>query len=387
MINICFVTGSRADYGLLKPILDELKNLKEVNLQIVATGMHLSQEFGLTIQQIYDDNFVVVEKVEMLLSTDTKSGISKSVGLGIIGFSDCFVRLKPSIVVLLGDRFEIFSAAIAAMNEVIPIAHIHGGETGAGTVDNMIRHAITKMSLIHFVSTEAYKNRVIQLGENPNNVYCVGAPGLDNIKKLKLLSKPEVEKLLEFVITDKTVLVTYHPLSLQEGTAKIQFNEVIEGLQQIEGIRIIFTKSNSDVDGRIINKMIDEYVEKNNNAKAFTSLGTLNYLSTVKYVKAVVGNSSSGITEAPSLGTYTLNIGDRQKGRIQGDSVFNCSANSEDVYQSLMRILDLSKYANFVNPYEGENTSEKIVEILLRRIKDGFNVEKEFFDLEDIKWR
>lgn len=382
MIKICIVTGSRADYGLLRPIISELKSKTNVELQIIATGMHLSQEFGLTYREIEKD-FKIDEKIEMLLSSDSKGAVSKSIGLGIIGFADAFSRLNPDAIILLGDRFEIFSAAISAMNQTIPIAHIHGGETGAGTIDNMIRHAITKMSSIHFVSTEKYRKRVIQLGESPESVYHVGAPGVENILKMDLMSKEDIEDALNFKIDEKTVLLTFHPLSLQEELVREQFECLLRSLSRIGGIRIIFTKANADTGGRIINEMIDQYVKQNETTSvAHASLGTLKYLSTLKYVKAVVGNSSSGIIEAPSLGTYTLDIGDRQKGRICGKSVIKCEIDEMAIVTKLRQIIDNKKYEYFENPYAKEDTSKNIVEILLKNVEEGFKRDKVFYDLE-----
>lgn len=381
MKKVCVVTGSRSDYGLLRPVIFEIKRKDGLGLEVAATGMHLSPEFGFTYREIEKDGFDAA-RINMPLTNDTGAGISKSIGLGIIGFSGYFALHKPDIVLLLGDRFEIFAATVAAMNALIPIAHIHGGETGAGTVDNMMRHAITKMSSLHFVSTEKYRDRVIQLGEHPENVYYVGAPGIENIKSMKLLGKEELEKALDFAIDDRTILATFHPLSMEENSARSQFLQVIQGLSRVEGLRVIFTKANADAGGRTINEMIDEYVAENpGNTTVFTSLGSLHYLSALKHVKLVIGNSSSGVIEAPSLGTYTLNIGDRQKGRIQGDSVFNCAVVSEEIKNGLERIMKLEKKEKFSNPYEKENTACTIVRILHERTQKGIYIDKVFYDL------
>ncbi len=254
MMKICVVTGSRAEYGLLRPIIQELKKYEFIKLQIVVTGMHLTQEFGMTYKDVENDGYIIDKKVEMLVSGDTGTSVSKSIGLGVIGFADAFSDLEPDLILLLGDRYEIFSASIAALNALIPIGHIHGGETGAGTIDNMVRHAITKISMLHFVSTEAYRKRVIQLGENPKNVHYVGAPGLENIMNMELLTKKELEKELDFKLTDKTVLFTYHPLSLQEDIALIEIENILRAFDRIPDLKIIFTKSNADAGGRAINK-------------------------------------------------------------------------------------------------------------------------------------
>lgn len=385
MMKICVVTGSRAEYGLLRPIIQELKKYEFIKLQIVVTGMHLTQEFGMTYKDVENDGYIIDKKVEMLVSGDTGTSVSKSIGLGVIGFADAFSDLEPDLILLLGDRYEIFSASIAALNALIPIGHIHGGETGAGTIDNMVRHAITKISMLHFVSTEAYRKRVIQLGENPKNVHYVGAPGLENIMNMELLTKKELEKELDFKLTDKTVLFTYHPLSLQEDIALIEIENILRAFDRIPDLKIIFTKSNADAGGRAINKRIEEYVRENRyKAKLFSSLGTLRYLSALKHVKVVAGNSSSGIIEAASLDTYTLNIGTRQNGRIQSSSVYNSSTESDEVYEKLLQILSKSADEDFTNPYEKENTAGLIVQSCVEYLEKENDMEKVFYDLEGL---
>ncbi|MDR7857539.1 UDP-N-acetylglucosamine 2-epimerase [Tissierella sp.] len=383
MKKVCLITGTRAEYGLLRPLIKRIKEDDELQLQIIATGMHLSPEFGLTYKEIEEDGFMIDEKVEILLSSDTSVGISKSMGLAMIGFADAFQRLKPDMVVVLGDRYEMLSVASVAMISRIPIAHIHGGETGAGTVDNMVRHAITKMSFLHFTSTETYRRRVIQLGEYPSNVYNVGSLGIENIKELRLLSKDELEDNLNFHINDKTILFTFHPLSLESHFAQEHFSEILKAFDRIEDLRIIFTKCNSDTGGRIINEMIDEYVSNNSQRSiSFFSLGVVRYLSAVKYVKAVVGNSSSGIIEVPSLKTYTLNIGKRQDGRIQSGSIINCNPTEEDIFNKLTDIMERPRIIGINNPYEKENTSMNIFNIIKQRVLEDSFSEKDFYDLE-----
>lgn len=383
MKKICVVTGTRAEYGLLRPLIKRIQKDNDLELQIIATGMHLSPEFGLTFKEIEADGFIINEKIEMLLSSDTPVGISKSMGLAMISFAEAFDRLKPDMIVVLGDRYEMLSIASVAVVAGIPIIHLHGGETGAGTIDNMIRHAITKISLLHFTSTESYRKRVIQLGEHPSNVYNVGALGIENIKELNLLSKDDLENDLNFNIDSKTILCTFHPLSLEHNLAQEQFNEILRGFDKIEGLKIIFTKCNSDTGGRIINKMIDNYIFDNlEKSISFSSLGTMRYLSTAKYVKAVVGNSSSGIIEIPSLGTYTLNIGKRQDGRIQSDSIINCKPIEEDVFEKLAYVMERPKLIKVNNPYEKENTSLNIINIIKERMFVNDFSEKEFYDLD-----
>lgn len=361
--KICIVTGTRAEYGLLFWLMKEIANDKDLELQLIVTGMHLSPEFGLTYKEIEKD-FTIDKKIEMLLSSDTAVGISKSMGLAQISFAEAFDDLQPDILVVLGDRYEIFSAVSAAMIARIPIAHLHGGETTEGAFDESIRHSITKMSHLHFTAAEEYRDRVIQLGEEPNRVFNVGALGIDNIKKLKLLSKLDFEKSIDFKLNKKNILVTFHPVTLENATAKKQFQNLLDAIDILEDTHIIFTKANSDTDGRVINQMIDEYVIKNKHkAVGFTSLGQLRYLSALQFVDAVVGNSSSGLLEAPSFKIGTINIGDRQKGRIMASSIISCNSD----IQSISNSFDLVYSKNFkqllletINPYGNGGSSIKI---------------------------
>jgi len=338
MKKICVVTGTRAEYGLLYWLLKEIEADKELQLQVIVTGMHLSPEFGLTYQTI-EKEFKINKKIEMLLSSDTSVGISKSMGLAQISFAESYDELKPDIVIVLGDRYEIFSAVSVAMICNIPMAHLHGGETTQGAFDESIRHSITKMSHLHFTATEEYKNRVIQLGEHPSRVFNVGGMGIENIKKLKLLSKDEFEKSIDFKLNKKNILVTFHPVTLENSTAKEQFQQLLDAIDELEDTNIIFTKANSDTDGRVINQMIDEYVTKNSDKSiGFASLGQLRYLSALQYVDAVVGNSSSGLAEVPSFRIGTINIGDRQKGRIKALSVIDCEPKKEEILKAFKEI-------------------------------------------------
>jgi len=381
--KICVVTGTRAEYGLLYWLMKKIESDKELQLQLIVTGMHLSPEFGLTYQEIEKD-FKIDKKIEMLLSSDTSVGISKSMGLAQISFSESYENLQPNLIVVLGDRYEIFSAVSAAMIARIPIAHLHGGEATEGSIDESIRHSITKMSHLHFVATKEYKNRVIQLGEQPDRVFNVGGLGIDNINKLKLLSRKSFEQAINFSLGEKNILVTFHPVTLESSTAGIQFKELLGALDDLQDTNIIFTKANSDTDGRIINRMIDDYVTNHDNTISFTSMGQLNYLSALQFVDAVVGNSSSGLLEAPSFKIATINVGDRQSGRIQAESVINCDPNSESIALSIKKIYTTSfqkKLLNTVNPYEQKNSSEKILQII-----KNFNItniiKKKFHDIQ-----
>lgn len=383
MKKICVVTGTRAEYGLLYWFLKEIESDKELQLQVIVTGMHLSPEFGLTYKEI-EKEFKINKKIEMLLSSDTSVGISKSMGLAQISFAESYDELKPDIVIVLGDRYEIFSATSAAMIARIPIAHIHGGEKTEGAFDESIRHSITKMSHLHFTATEEYKNRVIQLGEHPSRVFNVGGMGIENIKRLKLLSKDEFEKSIEFKLNSKNILVTFHPVTLENSTAKEQFQQLLDAIDELEDTNIIFTKANSDTDGRVINQMIDEYVTKNSHKSiVFTSLGQLRYLSSLQYVDAVVGNSSSGLAEAPSFKIGTINIGDRQKGRIKASSVIDCEPNKDSILKSFEKLYSKEFQETLkttINPYGDGYASKKIVEIL-KNVDLKNILKKSFYDL------
>ncbi len=381
--KICIVTGTRAEYGLLYWLMREIEADDGLELQLIVTGMHLSPEFGLTYKEI-EKEFKIDKKIEMLLSSDTSVGISKSMGLAQISFADAYEELKPDIVVVLGDRYEIFSATSTAMIARIPIAHLHGGETTEGAFDESIRHSITKMSHLHFTATEEYRNRVIQLGEHPDRVFNVGGMGIENIKRLELLGKEEFEKSIDFRLNDKNILVTFHPVTLENATAKEQFQELLNAIEELEDTNIIFTKANSDTDGRVINQMIDEYVAKNSHkAIGFISLGQLRYLSALAFVDAMVGNSSSGLAEAPSFQIGTINIGDRQKGRIKAKSVIDCEPDKQSIKKAFEKLYS-NKFQELLttvkNPYGDGCASEKAVEVLKSVSLDKI-LKKSFYDI------
>lgn len=382
--KICIVTGTRAEYGLLYWLMKEVQDDPDLELQIIATGMHLSPEFGLTYQTIGEDGFKINEKVEMLLSSDTPVGIAKSVGLGVIGFADALARLQPDIMVVLGDRYEILAAAQAAMIARIPIAHIHGGETTEGAIDEAIRHAITKMSHFHFTAAEPYRRRVIQLGEAPGRVLNYGAPGLDNIKKLKLLSKALFEKAIDFELGKLSFLVTYHPVTLSNTKPEKSFQELLHAVDKFPEAKIIFTKANADMAGRTINYNIDKYIEKNpKRAKVFTSMGQLLYLSAMKNVDVIIGNSSSGIAEAPSFRKPSVNIGQRQQGRLKADSVIDCEEKEQAIVAAIKKGLS-SEFQivtkNAINPYGSGNASSKIKDYL-KKVSLRNILMKKFYDV------
>ena len=386
MKKVCVVTGTRAEYGLLRPLIKKIDNDEELQLQLVVTGMHLSPEFGLTYQEIELDGFEITERNEMLLSSDTSNGITKSVGLGTIGFADIFTRITPDIVVILGDRYEAFAVATAAMINRIPIAHIHGGELTEGLIDESIRHSITKMGILHFTTTEKYRKRVVQLGEQPDRVFCVGALGVENIKTQTLMDKQKLEKNIGFNLDMPYVLVTFHPVTLEDNTAKDQFKQLLRALNSMKGYKIIFTKANADMDGRIVNQMIDAYVSENKEkAVAFASLGMIRYLSAVKYCDMVVGNSSSGIIEVPSFHIPTINIGDRQRGRMRGKSVIDCDCTSKEITAAIRTAQMMNNCGillNEDNPYEGTDTSGTILRRIKEYLEAGVDMKKNFYDIE-----
>lgn len=387
MKRIGIMTGTRAEYGLLKSLMQEINKDNDLELYLIVSGMHLSPEFGMTYKEIEEDGFEINAKVEMLLSSDSPAGISKSIGLGVIGFADEFQRADLDMLILLGDRYEALSAAISAMVMRIPIAHLHGGELTEGAIDEGIRHSITKMSYLHFTSTEQYRNRVIQLGENPERVFYVGALGVENIKKINLMTKEELEKSIHFEIDENTVVVTYHPVTLENNTVEEQFLNLLKVLDRNPKIRMIFTKANADTNGRIVNELIDKYAAQNSErACAFVSLGQKRYLSALKYCRIVIGNSSSGIIEAPSFGKPIINIGDRQKGRICADSVINCGYTQQEIQQAMETALTEefeNKARNCRNPYEKENTAANIISVIKDYLlNDKIKLKKGFYDIK-----
>ena len=368
MTKVCVITGTRAEYGLLYWTMKAIQLNPNLELSVCVTGMHLSPEFGLTYKQIESDGFLIEGKIEMIVSSDTSVGITKSIGLGLIGFADFYERSRPDMILVLGDRFEIFSAVSAAMIARIPIAHCHGGEATEGLIDEAIRHSITKMSHLHFTSTEEYKKRVIQLGEQPKNIFNVGALGIENINRLKLLNKEEFESSINFKLSSLNFLVTFHPVTLDITSSELQFTELLDALSEFKDAKIIFTKPNADHDGRVIIKLIDEFISKNTqNAISFISLGQLRYLSAIKHCQVVIGNSSSGIIEAPSFKKATINIGDRQQGRIKAKSVISCKPEKASIIKSI-RVAISDEFQNLLkgtlNPYGQGNSSEKILEVI-----------------------
>jgi GDP/UDP-N,N'-diacetylbacillosamine 2-epimerase (hydrolysing) len=381
--KICVVTGSRAEYGLLRWIMTTIDNTPGLQLQIIATGMHLSPEFGLTFREIEGDGFTIDRKVEMLINADTASSTAKSMGLGMIGFSDALKELQPDLLLVLGDRFEIFSAVAAALVAAIPVGHIHGGEVTEGAFDESIRHAITKMSHIHFVAADEYRNRVIQMGEQPTRVFTVGGLGVDAIKKVQLLERSELEAALQFSFGPRNLLVTFHPVTLEKDVSLAQGIAMLDALGELKDTNLIFTLPNADAGNYALSSAIKEFVAQRNNACVFASLGQLRYLSCLQYVDGVVGNSSSGLLEAPSFGKATINIGNRQQGRLKSSSVIDCDGTKQSILHGLHRMYSdefRKSLVTAVNPYGDGGASTRIVEILSDFPFDNF-IKKPFYDL------
>jgi len=383
--KICVFTGTRAEYGLLKPLMEEIQKDKELELQLLVSGTHLACDFGLTYKEIEKDGFKINEKLDIALDGDTPVLLGRSVGLGVEGCARAYKKLQPDILVILGDRFEAFAAATAAMLSIMPIAHISGGEATFGLIDEAIRHSITKMSHLHFTSIEEYRKRVVQLGENPKRVFNVGSLGVHNVKKMKLLSKDELERSINIKFNKHNLLVTFHPITLEQGTTKKYFKSLLQALNTQRHTNIIFTKANADAGGRVINSMIDKYAAKHPGTSAvFNSMGQLRYLSTMQFVDAVVGNSSSGIIEAPSFRIGTINIGDRQKGRIGAGSIINCDPSKKSITAAIRLLYSSSfreKLKKTHNIYENKDTPKKIKNIL-KCYNTKNIIKKQFFDLE-----
>ena len=382
--KICIVSGSRAEFGLLRFVIEGVKNSSLLDLQLIVTGMHLSTEYGLTYKEIEKCGFKIDKKIETVLASDTPSSITKSTGLGLIGCAQSFEELNPDCVVILGDRYEVFACALAALFFKIPIVHIHGGELTRGSFDDSIRHSITKMSWFHFVASEEYKNRVIQLGENPKNIRNVGGLGVDSIKRLKLLKKNELKLKKAINFGERNLLITFHPSTLEIKSSKKQIENLISSLNEIKNCYFIFTMPNADTDSKIIKNVIKEFVNKNKNrAISFTSLGQRKYLSVLQFVDAVVGNSSSGLLEAPSFKIGTINIGKRQDGRMKSKSIIDCDPTKRSISSALKKLFskDFKETLKSVeNPYGDGNASSNIIDFL-EEVKLPNSIDKKFFDI------
>jgi len=383
--RICAFTGSRAEYGLLKPLLEEIRQEPALELKLLLAGTHLSREFGLTYRIVEEDGFTCDEKVEMILSSDTPVAVCKSMGLGMIGFSEALMRIKPDLVVILGDRFESMVAAISAYVCRIPIAHIQGGELTLGAIDDQFRHSITKMSMLHFVCAEEYRRRVIQLGEQPDRVFDFGALNVDAMKKIPVIPRAQLEKEIKFSLSPRSLLVTFHPVTLEDDTAKDQLPQLLEAISSFDNLKVIFTKTNADTEGRVINELIDEYVEANpQNTVAFTSMGQMHYINVLRYADAVAGNSSSGVIETPTFKVPTVNMGEREKGRIIADNVIDCEFDTESIRSALQTALSgqfKDSLKDMKSPYDKGETSKNIARVL-KEYPLPRTTKKEFYDIK-----
>lgn len=383
--KVCVVTGSRAEYGLLKWVMEGLQASDALDLQLVVTGSHLVAEFGLTYQEIERDGFRIDRKVDVLLAADTGVAVAKSMGLGMIGFADAYRDLAPDLLLVLGDRFEMLAAVSAALVTRIPVAHVHGGEKTEGAIDDAIRHAITKMSHLHFVAANEYRERVIQLGEAPDRVFCVGGLGVDAIHRVQLLDRQTLEKATEFSFGARNLMVTFHPETLGKVSALDQVSALLNALDRFPDIRVIFTYPNADMDGQSITRLIENYVTTHPASRAYKSLGQLNYLSCLQYVDAVVGNSSSGLLEAPSFNKGTINIGQRQAGRLRAESIIDCDANEESIVAAINRLYSpvfQSMLAGVNNPYGNGGAADAIV-AALESADFGCLLHKSFLDVRN----
>ena len=382
--KICIITGSRADYGLMQILINKFHKDKDIELKIFATGMHLLSEFGNTYKEIIKDGFRIEKKVKILSSSDTPTAISKSTGLGIMRFASLFDSAKPDLLVVLGDRYEIMSAVIAANFHQIPVAHIGGGDTTLGAVDECIRHSITKMSWLHFVTNLSSKKRVIQLGENPKRVFVTGSLGVDRLRNAKLLNKKLIEKKMKFKFNKRNILITYHPVTLEKNTSAYQFKEILSAVSELKDTKLIFTYPNSDTFGRIVITMIEKFVSsKKCDSVKFSSMGHINYLSVLKNVDCILGNSSSGLIEAPSFKIPTINIGDRQKGRLKASSVIDSAPKKNLILKSINKIYTKKFMKNLkytCNAYEYKDSSNKIYKIIKNAIIP-YELKKFFYNI------
>ena len=385
MRKICIFTSTRAEWGLQRGVAELIRQSSDLELQLLVSGSHLSQSHGMTVSEIEADGFGVDAKVDILQFNDSPVGICKTMGLAMSGYGEALEQLQPDVLLMLGDRYETFCVAAAAQIVGIAVAHIGGGEITEGAIDEAFRHSITKMSHLHFPCRESYRSRIIQLGESPMRVFNVGALGLENIRKISLMSRSELEESISFKLDQPFFLVTFHPVTLENASAGKQFDNLLEALEQFPEHKIIFTKANADTDGQIVNDRIDEYTAQHSDrCLGITSLGLRRYLSSMKLCDAVVGNSSSGIFEAPAFSIPTVNIGDRQKGRIRTPSIIDCAPGTHEVVDAIQKALDpvfREGLKGFLHPCEQENTATKIVEKLQNAELDGA-LKKHFFDME-----
>lgn len=384
MRTIGIVTVARSDYGLYLPVLRRLQGDPSVQMQLYVSGMHLAPEFGMTVTEIEKDGFVIAERIPTLSTLDSPLAIAQAISAGVSGFGNAFDCSRPDILVVLGDRFEMYAAAVAALPFKIPVAHIHGGELTQGAIDDALRHSMTKLSHLHFVATQEYARRVSQLGEEPWRITVSGAPGLDNLTFIRLLTRKELETSLGFVLEPTFLLVTFHPVSLQYEQTAWQCGELLAALEMF-GMQIIFTLPNADTGGRVATRLIKEYVSKHSSAQLVENLGTQCYFSLMEYAAAMVGNSSSGLIEAPSFGLPVVNIGSRQAGRVRGANVIDVADGRENILTGIRKALTLefkNGLTNKLNPYDAGRAASDVIVEKLKSVKLGEHLLlKKFCDL------
>lgn len=385
MKKICVVTATRAEYGLLRNVIARIENDSELELSLIVTGTHLEKKYGNTIQEIIEDGFPIAEEIPILSYEEGEIGIIKTMATALVSFGDSFCRLKPDMLVVLGDRYELLPICEAAMICKIPIAHISGGEITEGAIDDCVRHSITKMSQIHFPGCETYRKRIIQMGEEPEYVFNYGDVGVENILNINYMDKTELEESIEFKLDKPYACVTFHPVTLDATAPEMQIKELLNAIENFPEMKFIFTGSNADLGGDIINQLIKEFVAKHNNCRWYSSLGIRRYLSLLRKSEMIIGNSSSGIVEAPCFGIPTINIGDRQKGRLQADSIINCVAEQNEIIKAIN--VGLTKEfketaAKTVNPYGAGNTSEGIVKEIKNYLSEERKISKKFYDIK-----
>ena len=383
--NICIVTGTRAEFGLLTPLIKRTWADTDLALKLVLTGAHLSPLHGNTRDDVLRENFPIAKEIPILLDRDDAQGISDVLATAISSFAAYFLESKPGLVIILGDRYEMLGVAIAALLTKTPIAHLYGGDVTEGAVDEAIRHSITKMSALHFTSCEIYRKRVIQLGEIPENVYNVGSLAVENILTMELMNRQDLSKAIGFSLEEPYALLTFHPATLDPSTPRDQFTQLLMALDRCPDLNIIFTKSNADEGGFLINGMIDEYVARHpRTTVGFHSMGQLKYLSAMKHCELVIGNSSSGIVETPSFAVPTVNIGSRQRGRLQGINTINCEADADAIENAIRKVRtpEFKRVAkDTLNPYGKGDTSVRIVNLIKERMQEGIDLRKPFYDI------
>lgn len=384
--KIAVVTATRAEYGILKNVIDKIEKSDRLELCLMVTGTHLVPEYGMTVGEIEQDGYLIAEKIDILLASDEPVSVSKTMGLAMISFAEAFERHRPDCLVVLGDRYELVSVCSAAMNARIPIMHISGGETTQGAIDESVRHCITKMSYLHFPACETYRKRIIQLGEEPERVYNFGDVGVESVRRIPVMTKQELEQSIEFRLDKPYMSVTFHPVTLESYEAEQQMQELLSALDAFGDMKFVFTKANADTGGRKINEMIDVFVSGHSNCAAFASLGIRRYINLLRFSGGIIGNSSSGIVEAPAIGIPTVNIGNRQKGRLQADSILNCAPEREEIIRTVKESQTKAfqeRARHTVNPYGDGEASEKIVKTITEYLyQDRIHLEKKFYDVD-----